>query len=184
MKNLAPLPELPERYRALGLLGEGATGSVYRVSDEVLGVDVALKVVRPNLAVHARFRARFAREVALSSQVVHPRLVPVHDTGRLPDGRPFVALAFADGGSLASLMTRPTRLVEALRLVDQVLDALGALHARGVLHQDLKPANVLLHTGVAGVVDAWVADLGVAAALSELAMNKRSISGYADVDGP
>jgi len=177
VKNLAPLPELPDRYRPLALLGEGATGSVYRAADLVLGVDVALKVVRPNLSVHARFRARFAREVALSSQVVHPRLVPVHDTGRLPDGRPFVALAYADGGSLASLMTRPMGLAEALRLVDQVLDALAALHARGVLHQDLKPANVLLHTAGPGVMDAWVADLGVAAALSELAMNKRSISG-------
>lgn len=177
MKNLAPLPELPERYRALALLGEGATGSVYRADDRVIGVDVALKVVRPNLAVHARFRARFAREVALSAQVQHPRLVPVHDTGRLPDGRPFVALAYADAGSLTALMKRETGLAEGLRIVDQVLDALAALHARGVLHQDLKPANVLLHTSGPGQVDAWVADLGVAAALSELAMNKRSISG-------
>ncbi|MCB9780378.1 MAG: protein kinase [Alphaproteobacteria bacterium] len=176
MKTLAPLPELPERYRPLALLGEGATGSVYRADDRVLGVDVALKVVRPNLAMHARFRARFAREVALSAQVVHPRLVPVHDTGRLPDGRPFVALAYADAGSLGSMMAADPSLGDALRLVDQVLDALAALHARGVLHQDLKPANVLLHRS-GGVIDAWVADLGVAAALSELAMNKRSISG-------
>lgn len=178
MKNLAPLPELPERYRPLGVLGEGATGSVYRADDLVLGVDVALKVVRPNLALHARFRARFAREVALSAQVVHPRLVPVLDHGQLPDGRPFVALAYADAGSLAGLMKREPSLKEALRLIDQVLDALAALHARGVLHQDLKPANVLMHSnGTGPKVDAWVADLGVAAALSELAMNKRSISG-------
>jgi len=177
VKNLAPLPDLPERYTAKGLLGEGATGSVYRATDHVLGVDVALKIVRPNLAMYARFRARFAREVTLSAQVVHPRLVPVHDTGRLEDGRPFVALAFADAGSMSSLMTRPLSLTEGVRLVDQVLDALAALHARGVLHQDLKPANVLLHTSLPDQVDAWVADLGVAAALSELAMNKRSISG-------
>jgi len=177
VKNLAPLPVLPDRYRPLAVLGEGATGTVYRADDRVLGVDVAVKVVRPNLAMHARFRARFAREVALSSQVVHPRLVPVHDTGRLPDGRPFVALAYADGGSLSNLMRREPGLSEGLRLIDQVLDALAALHARGVLHQDLKPANVLLRTSHPGQVDAWVADLGVAAALSELAMNKRSISG-------
>lgn len=177
MKNLAPLPVLPDRYQPLAVLGEGATGTVYRADDRVLGVDVAVKVVRPNLAMHARFRARFAREVALSAQVVHPRLVPVHDTGRLPDGRPFVALAYADAGSLSNLMKREPALSEGLRIIDQVLDALAALHARGVLHQDLKPANVLLRTAHSGQLDAWVADLGVAAALSELAMNKRSISG-------
>ncbi|RME27095.1 MAG: serine/threonine protein kinase, partial [Deltaproteobacteria bacterium] len=178
MKNLAPMPELPDRYRPLGLLGEGATGAVYRAHDEVLRADVALKIVRPNLALHARFRARFAREVALSAMVEHPRLVPVLDHGKLPDGRPFVSLAYADAGSLADLLKQDIQLTEALRLVDQVLDALAALHARGVLHQDLKPANVLLHsTGPGQTPAAWVADLGVAAALSELAMHKRSISG-------
>jgi tetratricopeptide (TPR) repeat protein len=140
-------------------------------------------VVRPQLAVHARFRARFAREVALCASVLHPRIVPVFDTGRLQDGRPFVVMALADHGSLAELlrMRPPLRLL--LRILDQVLDALSALHARGLLHQDLKPGNVLLHSGAEGV-EAWVADLGVAGVLTELTMDRRSISGTPDWMAP
>ncbi len=171
------LPVVPDRYRPLRLLGEGATGSVYEANDRLLGHKVALKVVRANLAIHARFRARFAHEVALSARVVHPRLVPVYDYGRLPDGRPFVSIALADKGSLDDLLDQQPPLSEALRLVDQILDALGYLHARGYLHQDLKPANVLLHSGLGGRPDAWISDLGVTEALSLLAMDRRGIAG-------
>ena len=174
---MSDLPILPERYRGVRLLGEGATGSVYEADDRLVGRKVALKIVRPNLAIHARFRARFAHEVALSARVVHPRVVPVHDYGRLPDNRPFVSLAYADRGSFDDLLERRPPLNEALRLIDQVLDALSYLHARGLLHQDLKPGNVLLHSGPGGRTDAWVADLGVTEALTVLAMDRRGIAG-------
>ena len=88
---MGPTPQLPERYELIGELGEGATCSVYQAQDTLLGRMVAFKIVRRNLAMHARFRARFAREVALSAEVVHPRVIPVLDTGRLDDGRPFVS---------------------------------------------------------------------------------------------
>jgi eukaryotic-like serine/threonine-protein kinase len=172
---------LPERYRLLEQLGEGATCHVYKAQDALLGHPVAIKVVRPNLAIHARFRARFDREVALSAQVVHPRVIPVFDVGRLDDGRPFVTLACADSGSLSDLLDTQPTLTEALRLIDQVLEALAAMHAMGLVHQDLKPANVLLHQRqhreALGPVDAWVADLGVAGAMAELALHQRGISG-------
>jgi len=174
-------PVLPERYRLIEELGEGATCTVYKADDQMLGHPVAIKVVRANLAIHARFRARFDREVALSAHVVHPRVIPVYDAGRLEDGRPFVTLACADSGSLSDLLgTQPT-MTEALRLMDQVLEALSAMHALGLLHQDLKPANVLLHQRnhwePYGQVDAWVADLGVAGAVTELALHQKGISG-------
>ncbi len=174
---MAEPPPLPERYAAVEALGEGATGEVWRVRDAWLGVDVALKIVFPHLARHARFRARFAREVALSASVVHPRIVPVYDRGALADGRPYVALAYAGGGSLAQLLREGPPLLDVLRIIDQVLDALGALHARGIVHQDLKPANVLLHAHPGGGVDAWVADLGVAGAPGELALAGQRQSG-------
>jgi hypothetical protein len=174
-------PALPERYHLLEELGEGATCTVYKADDAVLGHPVAIKVVRPNLAIHARFRARFDREVALSAQVIHPRVIPVYDAGRLEDGRPFVTLACADSGSLSDLLETQPTLTEALRLIDQVLEALSAMHAMGLLHQDLKPANVLLHPrntwDAYGPVDAWVADLGVAGAVADLALHQRGISG-------
>ena len=174
---MSPLPVLPPRYRPTHLLGEGATGSVYHAFDSLLGEAVAVKVVHPNLAIHARFRARFAHEVALSTLVEHPRLIPVHDTGKLPDGRPYVSLAYADRGSLEDLLRQGRPLREVLRLVEQVLEALGALHAHGLLHQDLKPGNVLLRSGPGGQLDAWVSDLGVAEAFSALAMDRRGLSG-------
>ena len=173
---LTALPPLPPRYTPIGEVGEGATGTVWRAHDRELDRDVAFKIVRRNLAIHARFRARFAREVAISASISHPHVVPVHDHGRLPDGRPFVALAYANQGSLSDLLRRKPPLRVALKVLDQVLDALSEMHARGIVHQDLKPENVLLH-GDPEDPDAWVADLGAAGALTELAMDHRGISG-------
>ena len=171
-----PLPELPERYRCLQLIGDGATGHVFLARDLELGSQVAVKVVRRNLAMHQRFRARFAREVALSAQVVHQNLVPVHDSGTLEDGRPFVALAFANRGNLRKMLRASLRLPVFLDLIEQTCDALAALHARGLVHQDLKPANILLHEGIGGLT-VWVADLGVADDVSELARDARRVGG-------
>jgi len=174
---MAESPTLPERYHLVDQIGDGATCSVYRATDALLGREVAIKVVRRNLAIHARFRARFAREVALSAEVVHPRVIPVLDTGRLEDGRPFVSLAHADLGSLSDLLKKRPPMDEALRVINQVLDALAHMHAHGFLHQDLKPANVLLHSTPGGETDAWVADLGVAGAMTELALHQQGMGG-------
>ena len=150
---------------------------VWHAMDLLLDTEVAVKVVKPNLAMHRRFRSRFAREVALSTQVVHPFVVPVHDTGLLSTGEPYVVLGYALGGSLADLLRLRPPVAEVLRLLGEVLEALAAIHSRGLLHQDLKPANVLLHPGTDGQVHAWVADLGVADTLAELNRDRKGISG-------
>ena len=174
---MGPSPQLPERYTLIDKIGEGATCAVYQAQDTLLNRPVAFKIVRRNLAMHARFRARFAREVALSAEVVHPRVIPVLDTGRLEDGCPFVSLAFADQGSLSDLLKRRPPMRDAIRVINQVLDALAHMHARGVLHQDLKPANVLLHSGPNGEVNAWIADLGVAGDMADLALQQQGMGG-------
>ena len=92
-------PKLPDRYQLIDEIGEGATCTVYRAHDLQLHRDVAIKVVRRNLAIHARFRARFSREVALGAEVIHPRIIPVLDTGRLENGCPFVSRSRARYGS-------------------------------------------------------------------------------------
>ncbi len=176
-KRPVALPELPARYECRRHLGDGATGHVFLAHDVLLSADVAVKVVRRNLALHARFRARFAREVALLAQVVHPFVVPVHDAGTLEDGRPFVALAHADRGNLRDLLSEGMELDTLLVLLEQVCLALAAFHARGLVHQDLKPANVLLHTEESGATKAWIADLGVTDDISELAKDARRMGG-------
>jgi len=170
-------PTLPDRYTLRNEIGEGGTCTVYRAHDSLCGRDVAFKIVRRNLSIHARFRARFAREVTLSAEVVHPRVIPVLDTGRLDDGRPFVSLAYADQGSLSDMLRQRPPMGEALRIIHQVLDALSHIHSRGFLHQDLKPGNVLLHSTQDQGADAWVADLGVAGAMAELALHQQGMGG-------
>lgn len=170
-------PALPSRYLPLRHIGEGATGHVWEAQDSRLNQSVAVKIVRPNLAKYARFRARFAREVALSARLVHPRVVPVYDYGQLDNGSPYVVMGLANQGSLEQLLRWGPPLHEVLRMVDQVLDALAEMHAQGLVHQDLKPENILLHSNAQGEVDAWVADLGVAGTFSELAMAKRGVAG-------
>ncbi len=175
------LPRLPSRYRVESLIGEGATGTVYCTWDRLLGIDVAVKVVRRNLAVHRRFRARFMREVAMSARLVHPRLVPIHDHGKTDDDQPFVVMAYANAGNMADYLAGGTRLEEVIELLDEVLQALAALHASGLVHQDLKPPNVLLfrdsHTSGDDRLHAWVTDLGETHAMSVLAHDPRGVGG-------
>ncbi len=170
-------PPIPSHYADPVWIGDGATGVVWRVRDVARDELLALKVVRPNLAVHARFRARFAREVSLAAAVMHPNLVAVRDHGRLEDGRPYVAMDYADQGSLADLLERGVSVAEAMPLLQQVLAALARLHAIGLVHQDLKPENILLVSTPDGGRRAWVTDLGVAGARTELALTKRGIAG-------
>ncbi|MBK9648699.1 MAG: serine/threonine-protein kinase PknK [Deltaproteobacteria bacterium] len=175
--EIPELPTLPERYLARRLIGDGATGEVFLARDQVLGVDVALKIVKKNLALHRRFRARFFREVSLSAQIVQRHLVPVHDFGELSDGRPFVALAFAELGSLRDLFRRGFRVGDLLLYMEQVCWGLAALHAHGLVHQDLKPANILLHKTGPDDAEVWVADLGVADDLGQIARDVRRVGG-------
>ena len=138
---------LPQRYRLHDdpVLGSGGMGQVLRVQDLVLDVPVALKVVRPDLAQDARFRKRFDLEVRMSARVVHPRIVPLHDHGELPDGTPYLGLALANGGSWAAFRESGVEWAVLSPLVLELLEGLSHLHARDVLHRDLKPENVLLH---------------------------------------
>lgn len=171
-----PPPPLPERYQPGRFLGQGGMGRVYAARDLALGVDVAVKVIRPDLAGRSGVRERLLVEVRMAARIPHPNLVPLHDLGTLPDGTPFFAMALAEGGSLAGF--RGEWAVCRDRIVD-VLDALGALHARGVLHRDLKPENVLIHGA-----GAWVSDLGLAEVTDVLAQRGSDVSGTPEFMAP
>jgi serine/threonine protein kinase len=131
-------------YRIEAVLGVGGMGRVYRaVGDD--GQAVALKLVRSDIAEDSVFRLRFEREARIAQQVKNPHVVPVLDTGE-HEGVPYLSQRFVEGGSLEQKLKREGRLdvPTTLAICAQVADGLDALYAGGMVHRDVKPANVLL----------------------------------------
>ncbi|MBL8624604.1 MAG: alpha/beta fold hydrolase [Myxococcales bacterium] len=155
------------RYRIGELLGQGGMGAVYRARDEVLGRDVALKVLRVDAA--AAGVDRFRREVMALAAVRHPHVVAVHDAG-VDAGLPFVVLELVRGQSLRQrLATGPLAVPDAARLAHELIAGLDAAHAVGIVHRDLKPDNILIdEAGAARLVDFGLALLRDPAATAEL----------------
>ena len=156
------------RYQVTGELGRGAMGVVYRGVDPALDRHVAIKVIAARFAgAHVaieELEARFLREAKVSARVSHPGVVTVFDAGREGDSL-YLVMELVDGDSLGDRMARghyPTK-PEALELIAQVAEALGAAHALGVVHRDVKPANIMINK--AGRVK--VTDFGVAKAIGE-----------------
>jgi serine/threonine-protein kinase len=129
-------------HEILGVAGRGAMGVVYRARRQ--GRVVALKVIAPELSSDREFRIRFEREYEAEVSIRHPNVVRVYGAGA-KDGRLFVSMQYIDGEDLASVLRRG-RLAPAVaaRVIAQVADALDAAHARGIVHRDVKPANVLV----------------------------------------
>jgi serine/threonine-protein kinase len=151
------------KYRIVRKLGEGGMGAVYAGVQEPLGRKVAVKVLLPVLARDATLVGRFQREAELAASLGHPNIVQVTDFG-VDEGSAFLVMDLLDGESLGSLLERETTLAPSrVRFVAaQVLSALEAAHARGVVHRDLKPDNVYL-TSVSGVADlVKLLDFGIA----------------------
>ncbi len=162
MGNLSASSEMRfGRYRVISELGAGAMAQVYRAHDEMLGRDVAIKVVQTaylgELAAE-QFRARFATEARVVAGLSHPNIVAVHDIG-VEDGKPYLVMELAEGASLKERIEQaPLGAQEVRALGVQIAGALEVAHASGVVHRDVKPANVLeAEPGV------WkLADFGVA----------------------
>jgi len=141
-------------YRVEELLGEGGMGFVYRATDAG-GRTVALKLVKGEIASDSVFRRRFDREARTAARIGHPNVVPVLDTGEF-EGIPYMAQQFIAGGSLEHRIKRDGQLeLEfVLDVCTQVADGLDAMHAEGLFHRDVKPANILLdETGKAYITD-------------------------------
>jgi serine/threonine-protein kinase len=156
------------RYQILGELGRGAMGVVYRGRDPQLERAVAIKLIRLEETLSTvelqELEARFLREARVAARIMHPGVATVHDAGSEPHGF-YLVMELVEGESLARTLQRgefPGVRV-ALELVAQVADALGAAHAAGVVHRDVKPANILILPD--GRVK--VTDFGVAKAVGE-----------------
>lgn len=150
---------IPERYEVREPIGNGGMALVYRARDTKLGRDVAVKLLADNLASDDEFHRRFLREARIAGGLSHPHIIPVYDVGEI-DGRPFIVMEDAAGGSLYDRLRRdgPLPLGEAAELGRQCAEALAYAHEQGVIHRDVKPHNLLLSRS--GCLK--VADFGIA----------------------
>jgi serine/threonine protein kinase len=149
-------------------LGSGGFATVWLAHDEQLDAEVAIKVLADNWAHDDSVRHRFLEEGRFLRRVESEHVVQVHDVGELEDGRPFLVLTYADRGTLADrLKQKPLPLAEAVDVVVQVGRGLQALHRRGLLHRDVKPANVLFRSTDDGE-RAVLSDLGLGKSLDEV----------------
>jgi serine/threonine protein kinase/tetratricopeptide (TPR) repeat protein len=153
------------RYLIIKLLGLGGMGAVYRAWDEELGVGVAVKIVRPEIATDPELardlEKRFKRELLLARQVTHPNVVRIHDMGEI-NGIKFITMPYVDGVELSALLkAKPEGLPVALVLTVArgVASGLVAAHRAGVVHRDLKPANIMVESGTG---QALIMDFGIA----------------------
>ncbi|MFZ5893771.1 MAG: serine/threonine-protein kinase [Myxococcota bacterium] len=153
------------KYQLLQVLGEGGMGSVWLAKNRTLDVDVALKLMRSELAEDIDGIAeRMLQEARAAACIGHPAIIQVFDFGFTEHGDPFIVMELLRGESLAQALRRrnrvaPTRAVQTLL---PIIDALGAAHARGIVHRDLKPENIFLSRSGAQRLQPKVLDFGIA----------------------
>ncbi len=153
------------KYRLVRLVGDGGMGSVYEGVHLVLGTRVAIKLLHPDLARRTGLVERFLQEARVSAQIRSPHVVQVTDVDRTPDGHAYLVMELLEGEPLSSVLERQRRLPVATscEYTLQILAALEAAHALGVIHRDLKPENVFV-TFTAGRPVLKLIDFGIAKA--------------------
>src|SRR5207249_12262591 len=146
-------------YRIESVVGRGGMGVVYLALDERLGRKVALKLLNPELAADATFQSRFRHEARLAASIDHPHLLPIYESGEL-GGELFLAMRYVPGVDLGTYLAQhgPLDLEASLALLGQVASALEAAHSTGLVHRDVKPANILIGPGDY----AYLTDFGLA----------------------
>ena len=151
-----------DRYAVQSVIGSGGMATVFRARDERHRRDVAIKVLDPGLAASIGSE-RFLHEIVTAANLSHPHILPLHDSGDA-DGFVYYVMPVVEGESLRERLEREQKLPvpDAIQIACEVADALAYAHERGVLHRDVKPANILLERG-----HALLADFGIAKALSD-----------------
>ncbi len=160
---LSPGQPFGPRYHIVSLLGIGGMGAVYKAWDTELGVLVAVKVIRPEVAADpaaaAMLERRFKQELLLARQVTHKNVVRIHELGEI-EGIKFITMPFIEGEELAAIIRRQDKLPieRVLKIARGIATGLEAAHAAGVVHRDLKPANIMVDK----VDEAMIMDFGIA----------------------
>jgi serine/threonine protein kinase len=154
-----------DRYRLVERLGTGGMSVVWRAHDKVLGRAVAVKVLSPQLAGDSAFRDRLRQEALAAARLCHPHITGIFDFGESPLDEhrtvPYVVMELNDGESVSARLGRqgPLPWHDAVVIAAEVASALATAHARGVVHRDVTPANVMLTGAGAKVVDFGISAL-------------------------
>jgi protein kinase-like protein len=180
------------RFRIEGVVGRGGMAVVYRAREAGLDRQVALKVISPQLAADDDFRLRFVREARLAASLEHPNIVPLYSADEV-GGELFIAMRLVDGMDLATHLQEHGRLSfgDALDILQPIADALDTAHQRGLIHRDVKPANILVGRPIGGHASViYLTDFGVVHETGAGLSQPGSIIGTVDymspeqIDGP
>jgi serine/threonine kinase PknH len=144
-------------YRIEGIVGVGRMGVVYLAIDRITGRAVALKVLREDVGIDPVYRERFRREGTLLAQLNHPHVLPIYGMGEL-DGDLYIATRLVSATLRNAIVAGPIAVTNAMTILSSVASALDAAHAAGIVHRDVKPANVLLDPGP----EVYLGDFGLA----------------------
>jgi len=168
-------------YKVEALVGRGGMGVVYRATDLSLERPVALKLIAPELADDDRFRGRFLKESRLAASLDHPNVIPIYDAGER-DGQLYLAMRYVEGSDLKTMLARERKLApeRALRVLAQIAGALDAAHRRGLVHRDVKPANVLLDEDE----HAYLTDFGISKHVGRTSTDTGQMVGTLDYLAP
>ncbi len=173
-KAALEMPTRAGRFQIVGIIAEGGMGVVLRGRDPELNRELAIKLLLPQHHNVSDFARRFQEEAQIAGQLEHPGIIPIHEIGHLPDGRPFFAMKLVQGETLSALLARRKSPAEDLprflKIFEQVCHTLAYAHSRRVIHRDLKPANIMV--GSFGEVQ--VMDWGLAKALKPNGMAEPS----------
>ncbi len=140
------LPDLPERYEVVEILGHGGMGTVYRVRDRSIDEEFAVKVLRKEMAEDVQASKRFEQEARAQQCLAHPNLIPVFSNGKTSAGAPYMIMGLSSGVSLAELLRLGNKFSEkeVLSMMSQAAEALAHAHSKKIIHRDVKPANLIV----------------------------------------
>lgn len=146
------------RYRLLSVIGQGGMGKVYKAHDTVIDREVAIKILATDLGAEPGYQERFRREAQMAARLAEPHIIPVYDTGEI-DGQLYLVMPIVEGTDIQDLLRNgPMSPQRAVRLVEQLAEALHAAHRVGLVHRDVKPSNAL----VTGNDFLYLIDFGIA----------------------
>lgn len=176
---------LAEKYEVVSLIGQGATGTVYRARHRLLDKDVAIKMLHPHLVADPNSSVRFWQEAKALSSLTHPFIVTVRDFGLSPTGQLYTIADYLEGSSLQLMLLTLHKLPvdRAVRLFVLLSEALVYVHKQGIVHRDIKPANIMIVEDASGQEIPKLVDFGLIKSVAQEGVDPQSITQFGELVG-